>query len=177
MVDQSLPWGRWSSARSWQVTERIWRRCGMTSEPTYGESALLTPANMLTASRLLVAPVFIYLIVFDRVSCGRRSSDFSPRCRILRRIVARRTGRRRRARFSTRWPTGHRPRLALRPDPRAPARPQRFHHSAVIITLREIWMSVFRSRAARRGISIPASKLAKWKTFTRTGRLPSVSYR
>jgi len=27
-------------------------------------------------------------------------------------------------------------------------------------------MSVFRARAARRGISIPASKLAKWKTFT-----------
>jgi cardiolipin synthase len=25
---------------------------------------------------------------------------------------------------------------------------------------------VFRARAARRGISIPASKLAKWKTFT-----------
>ena len=40
----------------------------MTSQPTYGESALLTPANMLTASRLLVAPVFIYLIVFDRIS-------------------------------------------------------------------------------------------------------------
>ena len=40
----------------------------MTSDRTYGESALLTPANMLTASRLLVAPVFIYLIVFYRIS-------------------------------------------------------------------------------------------------------------
>ena len=30
----------------------------MTTKPTYGESALLTPANMLTASRLLVAPLF-----------------------------------------------------------------------------------------------------------------------
>ena len=36
---------------------------------------------------------------------------------------------------------------------------------AILITLREIWMSVYRSRAAKRGISIPASKLAKWKTF------------
>ena len=26
-------------------------------------------------------------------------------------------------------------------------------------------MSVYRARAARRGISIPASQLAKWKTF------------
>jgi CDP-diacylglycerol--glycerol-3-phosphate 3-phosphatidyltransferase len=37
---------------------------------------------------------------------------------------------------------------------------------AAIITFREIWMSVYRARAARRGVSIPASKLAKWKTFT-----------
>ena len=41
-----------------------------------------------------------------------------------------------------------------------------FFAPAILITLREIWMSVYRSRAARRGISIPASKLAKWKTFT-----------
>ncbi len=37
---------------------------------------------------------------------------------------------------------------------------------ATITTARGIWMSVYRARAARRGISIPASKLAKWKTFT-----------
>jgi phosphatidylglycerophosphate synthase len=37
---------------------------------------------------------------------------------------------------------------------------------AIIITLREILMSVYRSRSAKRGVSIPASQLAKWKTFT-----------
>ena len=36
---------------------------------------------------------------------------------------------------------------------------------AIIITLREIWMSVYRARAARTGSQIPASRLAKWKTF------------
>ena len=36
---------------------------------------------------------------------------------------------------------------------------------SIIITIREIWMSVYRSKASKRGISIPASKLAKWKTF------------
>ncbi len=36
---------------------------------------------------------------------------------------------------------------------------------AAIITAREVWMSVYRSRAAQRGVSIPASRLAKWKTF------------
>jgi phosphatidylglycerophosphate synthase len=36
---------------------------------------------------------------------------------------------------------------------------------AILITLREIGMSVYRSKAGKRGISIPASRLAKWKTF------------
>jgi CDP-diacylglycerol--glycerol-3-phosphate 3-phosphatidyltransferase len=36
---------------------------------------------------------------------------------------------------------------------------------AILITLREIWMSVYRSKASKKGISIPASRLAKWKTF------------
>jgi len=161
-----------------QVTERIWRRCGYDERAHLRRVPLLTPANMLTASRLLVAPVFIYLIVFDRVSWWTALVDFSPRCRITSTassLVARDDDVGRVSRPAGRQ--GHRPRLALRPDPRAPHGLNGFIIPAVIITLREIWMSVFRSRAARRGISIPASKLAKWKTFTRTGRLPSVSYR
>ena len=39
-----------------------------TDERTYGESALLTPANLMTAFRLLVSPLFIYMIVVDRIS-------------------------------------------------------------------------------------------------------------
>ncbi|MDE3222088.1 MAG: CDP-alcohol phosphatidyltransferase family protein, partial [Acidobacteriota bacterium] len=40
----------------------------MSVEPTYGPTALLTPANLMTAFRLVVAPFFIYLIIFHRVS-------------------------------------------------------------------------------------------------------------
>jgi CDP-diacylglycerol--glycerol-3-phosphate 3-phosphatidyltransferase len=140
----------------------------MTSEPTYGESALLTPANMLTASRLLVAPVFIYLIVFDRISWWTALVGFlAAMSDYFDGIVARRHGTTTSGAFL---------------DPLADkvivlgslyalilARPhglKGFIIPAAIITLREIWMSVFRARAARRGISIPASKLAKWKTFT-----------
>lgn len=140
----------------------------MTGEPTYGESALLTPANMLTASRLLVAPVFIYLIVFDRISWWTALVGFlAAMSDYFDGIVARRHGTTTSGAFL---------------DPLADkvivlgslyalilARPhglKDFIIPAIIITLREMWMSVFRAKASKRGISIPASKLAKWKTFT-----------
>jgi CDP-diacylglycerol--glycerol-3-phosphate 3-phosphatidyltransferase len=139
-----------------------------TNDRTYGESALLTPANMMTAFRIVIAPVFVYLIVVDRISwwtsivgMSAAASDYFDG------IVARRHGTTRSGAFL---------------DPLADkiivlgalyaliiARPhglKTFIIPAVLITLREIWMSVYRARAAKRGISIPASKLAKWKTFT-----------
>ncbi|MGA2968566.1 MAG: CDP-alcohol phosphatidyltransferase family protein [Acidimicrobiales bacterium] len=138
-----------------------------TNDRTYGESALLTPANMMTAFRIVIAPVFVYLIVVDRISwwtsvvgMSAAASDYFDG------IVARRHGTTRSGAFL---------------DPLADkiivlgalyaliiARPhglKTFIIPAVLITLREIWMSVYRARAAKRGISIPASKIAKWKTF------------
>jgi CDP-diacylglycerol--glycerol-3-phosphate 3-phosphatidyltransferase len=139
----------------------------MSVERTYGPTALLTPANLMTAFRLLIAPLFIYLVVFDRISwwttvvgLSVAASDYFDG------IVARRHGTTTSGAFL---------------DPLADkvivlgglyaiiiSRPHGitfFIAPAIIITLREIWMSVFRSRAAKRGVSIPASKLAKWKTF------------
>ncbi|MGD0055200.1 MAG: CDP-alcohol phosphatidyltransferase family protein [Acidimicrobiales bacterium] len=139
-----------------------------TDDRTYGETALLTPANMMTAFRIVIAPVFVYLIVVDRISwwtsavgMAAAASDYFDG------IVARRHGTTRSGAFL---------------DPLADkvivlgalyaliiARPhglKSFIIPAILITLREIWISVYRSRAAKRGISIPASRLAKWKTFT-----------
>lgn len=139
----------------------------MTAGPTYGPTALMTPANLMTAFRLLIAPLFIYLIVFDRISwwtslvgLAAAASDYFDG------IVARRHGTTTSGAFL---------------DPLADkvivlgglyaiilSRPhgvKSFIIPAIIITMREVWMSVYRSRAARRGISIPASRLAKWKTF------------
>ncbi len=139
----------------------------MSTEHTYGPTALLTPANLMTGFRLLVAPVFIYMIVVDRISWWTTGvgllaamSDYFDG------IVARRHGTTTSGAFL---------------DPLADkvivlgglyaiilARPHgvtTFIVPAIIITLREIWMSVYRSRSAKRGVSIPASQLAKWKTF------------
>ncbi len=139
----------------------------MTTKPTYGETALLTPANMLTLFRLLVAPLFIYLIIVERISWWTSlvgllaaMSDYFDG------IVARRHGTTTSGAFL---------------DPLADkiivlgglyalilSRTHGlngFIAPALIITAREIWMSLYRSRASKRGLSIPASKLAKWKTF------------
>jgi CDP-diacylglycerol---glycerol-3-phosphate 3-phosphatidyltransferase len=35
----------------------------------------------------------------------------------------------------------------------------------IIIAVREVWIQVYRSRLAKRSISLPARKLAKWKTI------------
>ncbi len=140
----------------------------MTSrDRTYGESALLTPANAMTAFRLLVTPLFIYFIIVRRVSwwtsaiglLAALSDYFDGK-------VARRQGTTTSGAFL---------------DPLADkvlvlgglyalilARPHgvtSFIVPAIIITLREVWMSVHRSRAAQHGISIPAVRIAKWKTF------------
>lgn len=138
-----------------------------TGQRTYGETALLTPANMLTVFRLLVAPVFIYLIIVDRISWWTSAVGFvAVISDYFDGIVARRHGTTTSGAFL---------------DPLADkvlvlgglyaiiiSRPHgvtSFIVPALIITLREIWMSVYRSKASKKGISIPASKLAKWKTF------------
>jgi CDP-diacylglycerol--glycerol-3-phosphate 3-phosphatidyltransferase len=138
-----------------------------TRERVYGESALMTPANLMTFFRLGVSPVFIYLLIFHRTSWltiliggSAAASDYFDG------IVARRYGTTTSGAYL---------------DPLADkiivlgglyalvlTRP---HHltffivPAIIITLREVWMSVHRSKAAKVGISIPAVKIAKWKTF------------
>src|SRR5664280_3393537 len=139
-----------------------------TRQRTYGESALMTPANLMTTFRLLVAPLFIYLVIVHRISWWTALVGFlAAMSDYFDGIVARRHGTTTSGAFL---------------DPLADkvivlgslyalilARPhglKGFIIPAVIITLREIWMSVFRAKAAKRGISIPASNLAKWKTFT-----------
>ena len=138
-----------------------------TEQRTYGESALLTPANLMTAFRLLIAPIFIYMIYTNRISWWTTLVGFlAALSDYFDGIVARRHGTTTSGAFL---------------DPLAdkvivlgglyaiilsqPNGVKSFIIPSIIITAREIWMSVYRSRAAKRGISIPASKLAKWKTF------------
>ena len=140
----------------------------MTSrQRTYGESALLTPANMLTVLRLLVAPIFIYLIIVDRISWWTTLVGFlAALSDYFDGIVARRHGTTTSGAFLDPLADkvivlgGLYALILSRPHGLAV-----FIIPAIIITLREIWMSVYRARASKKGISIPASKLAKWKTL------------
>jgi CDP-diacylglycerol--glycerol-3-phosphate 3-phosphatidyltransferase len=133
-------------------------------EAVFGPSALLTPANLLTLGRLLASPVMIVLVVTTGPSswllCGLwfvcSYTDF------LDGIVARRYGATRSGAFL---------------DPLA----DKFvvlgvlaalagigevnWLPVILIAVREVYMSVFRSYAGRRGVSVPARQTAKLKTL------------
>ena len=138
-----------------------------TRQRTYGESALMTPANLMTTFRLLVAPLFIYLVIVHRISWWTSLVGFlAAASDYFDGIVARRHGPTRSGAFLD--PLADKIIVLGSLYALVVARPhglKSFIIPAILITLREIWMSVYRSRAAKRGISIPASKLAKWKTF------------
>jgi len=138
-----------------------------TRERVYGETALLTPANLMTFFRLGVSPVFIYLLISHRTSWWTILIGFlAAASDYFDGIVARRYGTTTSGAYL---------------DPLADkiivlgglyalilSRHTNLHGfivPAIIITLREVWMSVHRSRAAKVGVSIPAVKIAKWKTF------------
>jgi len=135
----------------------------MTTSHRYGPTALVTPANAITLGRLVFAPVFIALILVQGASwltaavgaVFALSDGFDG-------TIARRHGATRSGAFldpladkvvvlSSMYAlcaTGHLPWLPV-----------------VLITVREAWMSVYRWRASRQGISIPARRTAKLKTF------------
>lgn len=135
----------------------------------YDPSALLTPANVVTIARLMVAPVAFVMMLRDPDQSSwalvgvwfvLSASD------LLDGRLARRYGPTRSGAFldpladkvlaiggiACMWHVGRFPFLAL-----------------ALIVVREIVISVFRSVYARRGLAVPASELAKWKTFVQLG--------
>lgn len=130
---------------------------------SFGPSALATPANALTAARVLITPVFIALILeggpsWPAVAVG----SFLAASDIVDGWVARRQGATRSGAFL---------------DPLADkivilgglaalvAKGEFWWLPAVLIAAREIVISVYRTRLGRRGISVPARASAKLKTF------------
>ena len=135
--------------------------------PTYGPTALLTPANVMTGFRLAIAPVFIVLIYFHRISWWTSAVGFlAAASDYFDGIVARRHGTTTSGAYLD--PLADKVLVLGALYALVLSRPHgltSFAAPAVLITAREVWMSVYRSRAAQRGVSIPASRLAKWKTF------------
>jgi len=135
----------------------------MDARKTFGDTAIATPANAITVGRLLLTPVFLWMIVHWGASWATAGVGavvaFSDG---IDGIVARRMGSTRSGAFL---------------DPLidkivvlACMVTLAYEHSLpwlpiVLIALREIWMSWYRAMAARQGVSIPARQTAKWKTF------------
>ncbi len=131
--------------------------------PSYGPSALATPANALTAARLLAAPVFVGIVLSEgaswvTVAAGVvfASSDG------LDGWLARRHGTTRSGAFLD--PLADKALVlgaffALGVQGRMPWVP------VGLMAAREVGMSAYRSWAGRRGISVPARRLAKVKTL------------
>lgn len=129
----------------------------------FGETALLTPANVLTASRLFLAAIFCWLVVLRGPSWWTTGVGFlAASSDYFDGIVARRQGPTTSGAFLD--PLADKivvlgslftlvavHRMALFP--------------VLIITARELWMTWYRSRASRQGISIPARTLPKFKTM------------
>jgi CDP-diacylglycerol--glycerol-3-phosphate 3-phosphatidyltransferase len=135
----------------------------MTTANRYGPSALVTPANAITIGRLAITPFFVALIVTRGASwltsvvgaIAAFSDGFDG-------IIARRQGATRSGAFLD--PLADKVVVlasmytlcAVGKMPWAPV---------AVITVREVWMSVYRSRASKRGLSIPARQSAKIKTL------------
>lgn len=130
---------------------------------SFGPSALATPANALTAARLLLAPVVIILILDDPASwttlavwilvAGSDAVDG---------WVARRQGSTRSGAFLD--PLADKA-LVLGALVALAAKGEFWWVPVVLIAVREVVISAYRSYVGRRGVSVPARKWAKIKTI------------
>jgi len=136
----------------------------MTAKAThYGPTAIMTPANAITVGRLVLTPYFIYLFVHEGATWLTASMGaivaFSDG---IDGVVARRQGATRSGAFLD--PLIDKVVImacfiVVASEGKLPWLP------IIIIGLREIAMTIYRSVVARQGISIPARQSAKWKTF------------
>jgi CDP-diacylglycerol--glycerol-3-phosphate 3-phosphatidyltransferase len=129
---------------------------------TFGPSALATPANAVTVSRLLLAPVF-FAMVADKPSWASVTVWFLL-CITdgVDGLLARRMGTTRSGAFLD--PLADKV-LVLGAMFALVAHDVFWLLPVAIIAVREIVISVYRSVAARSGITVPASRGAKLKTL------------
>jgi CDP-diacylglycerol---glycerol-3-phosphate 3-phosphatidyltransferase len=130
---------------------------------TFGPTALATPANAVTISRLLAAPVFVIMIVVWGATWFNLVVGFIVAASDgLDGYIARRQGTTRSGAFLD--PLADKAvvlgaLVTLAVEGHLPWWP------VVLIGIREVGMQLYRSWAGRRGVSIPARTSAKLKTF------------
>ena len=137
---------------------------GEDAPPAFGPTALATPANLVTVARIAASPVFIWMIVrTDEARWSTFVVGFAiAMTDYLDGWLARRHGTTRAGAFLD--PLADK--VLVLGGMAALVWNGQFHVIPVIvIAARELLISAYRSRAGRRGITVPATKLAKWKTF------------
>jgi len=132
-------------------------------DPTYGPSALATPANMVTTLRLLVAPI-LFAMIYDKVATWPNFLLWTALAATdgVDGFIARRHGTTRSGAFLD--PLADKvlvlgamfALVAARALPMAPV---------VLIAVRELGISVYRAYWGRRGLAVPARQTAKVKTL------------
>jgi CDP-diacylglycerol--glycerol-3-phosphate 3-phosphatidyltransferase len=129
----------------------------------FGPGALLTPANLLTLCRIFATPVFLWVLLSTPTGWGTWGVWFAL-CTtdLLDGRLARKHGATRSGAFLD--PLADKV-LVLGCFAALVSIGRVWIVPALIIAAREMAMSLYRSRVARRGISVPANKKAKAKTW------------
>lgn len=135
------------------------------STESYGPSAIVTPANLVTIARIMLAPVAFWMMINDAnqsswalcaVWLALSTSDFVDGS------LARRHGTTRSGAFLD--PLADK--VLVLGGVGVMCLEHRFPWIALaLIAVREVVISVFRWGYAKRGFAVPATRLAKWKTF------------
>jgi len=129
----------------------------------FGPSALLTPANGVTVARLLATPLMVVLIVRYGPSWPSVTAWFALSCTDgLDGYLARRQGATRSGAFLDPFADKI---CVLAAMVTLVAIGQWWWVPVALIAAREIMQTVLRYRLGRRGISVPATPLAKLKTW------------
>jgi CDP-diacylglycerol--glycerol-3-phosphate 3-phosphatidyltransferase len=136
-------------------------------ERSFGPSAILTPANVITVGRLLLAPLAFWLIIQQESSWPLwvlwallTTTDS------LDGYLARRQGTTRSGAFLD--PLADKV-LSLGGLWAMVIQGRFWWLPVVLITVREAFISAFRSYWGRRGLAVQASQIAKFKTFLQFG--------
>ena len=133
----------------------------------FGPSALLTPANLITVARIALAPVAFAMILDDESSWPLLVLWFVITATdSLDGYLARRQGATRSGAFLD--PLADKV-LALGGLWAMVLTGRFWWLPVVLISVREALISAFRSYWSRRGLAVPASKVAKAKTFLQFG--------
>ncbi len=130
---------------------------------THDPSAVATPANAVTVVRILISPLLFILILRENPSWAAFTLGFVLAVTdVLDGWLARRDGPTRSGAFLD--PLADK--VVVLGSLYSFTAIGRFHWlPVVLITVREMSISVYRSYWGRRGLAIPARQAAKWKTL------------